>query len=132
CPLGMEVSEAAMASRPESSPSALRPPPGLGRGTPGKGSRAPAGWRWWQAPLLLALVHLTQPAAWGRLDPGLWYPPAGLGLALVAWFGPRAALVFAADGLALATQAALLGSAGGYPLVPVLIAADTLLGALEL
>src|SRR5262245_37303864 len=40
----------------------------------------------------LLLLHATNPLAWGRFDSALWFPPTGLGLALIAWFGPRAAL----------------------------------------
>lgn len=57
---------------------------------------------------LLALAHLIHPLGWGEIGVGLWFPPAGLGLALIAWFGPIAALGLAVDGLLVVAQAALL------------------------
>ncbi len=79
----------------------------------------------------LVLLHLTHPLAWGALPPDSWFPPAGVGLALVAWLGPRLAWLVAIDGLLVVLQALLLrgfvfGSDG--PLL-ALAAADALLGA---
>jgi PAS domain S-box-containing protein len=77
-------------------------------------------------------LHLTNPLAWGDTGPGWWYPPAGLGLALIAWFGPRAALWIALDGLLVVAQIALwrlLGPNRVAGFEPVLAGADALLGA---
>jgi PAS domain S-box-containing protein len=94
-------------------------------------SRSPAAPR--PAAMLagLALLHLTHPLAWGALPPNAWFPPAGIGLALVAWFGPRLAWPIAADGLLVVLQELLLrgftpGADG--PLL-ALTAIDALLGA---
>jgi PAS domain S-box-containing protein len=57
----------------------------------------------------LLLLHLTNPLAWGAMGPTLWFAPAGLGLALIAWFGPRAALWLALDGLLVVAQTLPLG-----------------------
>jgi PAS domain-containing protein len=54
-------------------------------------------------------LHLSHPLTWGQSWPELWSPPTGLGLALIAWFGPRAALLIALDGLLVTLQAAALG-----------------------
>jgi PAS domain S-box-containing protein len=85
------------------------------------------------SPLLgVLLLHLAHPLTWGLLlpqlprtqgpaGPLLWFPPVGLGLALVAWFGPRAAwlAVVAAVSVALQTLAihAVAGQAVGSALV---------------
>jgi PAS domain S-box-containing protein len=53
----------------------------------------------------LLLLHLSNPLTWGEIRPGLWYPPVGLGLALIAWYGRRAALWLALDGLLVVLQA---------------------------
>src|SRR6202007_148656 len=47
----------------------------------------------------LLLLHATNPLAWGQSGSALWFPPVGLGLVLIAWFGPRAALCLALEGL---------------------------------
>ena len=101
-----------MASPSENGPSAA-PTPG---GPPG-GPRPDEGVRFSPpsrrslallALLAVALLHLTSPAAWGDF-PGLWAPAAGLGLVLIAWFGPRAGwLIFAAAVLAV-VQVAIVG-----------------------
>jgi PAS domain S-box-containing protein len=83
----------------------------------------------------LVLLHLSHPLTWGRPWPGLWFPPAGLGLALVAWFGPRCAVWLLADGLLIALQAGFVGLLSGAegPLrTSGLLAADAVLGAAEL
>jgi PAS domain S-box-containing protein len=79
----------------------------------------------------LALLHLTHPLAWGALPPNAWFPPAGIGLALVAWFGPRLAWLIAADGVLVVLQALLLSGFAPGPAAPLLAltAADALLGA---
>src|SRR5665213_2057031 len=53
------------------------------------------------------LLYLTNPTAVTGL-PGLWAPSAGLGLVLVAWFGPRAALLIIGAGLLAVLQADLI------------------------
>jgi len=55
----------------------------------------------------LPLLHLSNPLTRGDIGPGLWYPPAGLGLALIAWYGRRAALWLAMDGLLVVLQVML-------------------------
>jgi PAS domain S-box-containing protein len=73
-------------------------------------------------PLLGWLVlHCTHPMTWGALfprpptsqGPFLWFPPAGIGLALVAWLGPRGALLAALSGLTVALQMAFVGTFAG-------------------
>src|SRR5262249_7255305 len=91
-----------------SAPHAPGPPPVAN--APGSPSR----WTAWRLPvlmvLLLALVH---PLSWpGGPDP-LWFPSAGLGLVLIAWFGlPAALLILIAAPLA-AIRAALWPSLQG-------------------
>ena len=80
----------------------------------------------------LPLLHLTNPLAWGVSGPEFWFPPAGLGLVLIAWFGPRAAWWLALDGLLVVVQASLwrlLGQPphGGGELI--LAGLDAVLGA---
>jgi PAS domain S-box-containing protein len=59
--------------------------------------------------LALLLLHGTNPLAWGEIDSISWFPPAGVALTLIAWFGVRAALWTALDGLLVVAQALLLG-----------------------
>jgi PAS domain S-box-containing protein len=83
----------------------------------------------------LVLLHLSHPLTWGRPVPDLWFPAAGLGLAFVAWFGPRAALLMALDGLLVALQAYLAGvqpAAGAEWSPSLMAAADALLGPAEI
>jgi PAS domain S-box-containing protein len=47
---------------------------------------------WLQGGAVLAL-YLTDPLTWGHPLPALWFPAAGLGLALIAWFGLRGTLL---------------------------------------
>jgi len=56
----------------------------------------------------LLLLHLGNPLVWRHPLPVWWFPPAGLGLALVAWLGPRMVLLVFADVLLVALQAHLL------------------------
>ncbi len=71
--------------------------------------------RWIGLLAFLSLLHLTNPLAWGISGSGCWYPPAGLGLALIAWFGPRAAWWLALDGLLVVLQACLWRLPGQPP-----------------
>src|SRR5262249_4492731 len=65
---------------------------------------------WWLFLPALALLHLSHPLTWGvHTDPSLWFPTLGIGLALVAWFGPRAGMLLALDGLLVVFQAWLVG-----------------------
>jgi PAS domain S-box-containing protein len=64
---------------------------------------------WAGAVAALALLHAANPAAWGDRAPHLWVPAAGLGLCLVAWFGPRAAALVAVSQLLVVAQAVALG-----------------------
>ncbi|MBI1914440.1 MAG: PAS domain S-box protein [Planctomycetes bacterium] len=77
---------------------------------PGSPSRWPA-WRLLALTvLLLALIH---PLSWpGGPDP-LWFPSAGLGLVLIAWFGQRAALLILLAAPFAAVRAALWPSLQG-------------------
>ncbi|HZY87914.1 MAG TPA: PAS domain S-box protein [Gemmataceae bacterium] len=91
--------------------------------------------RLWVVLGSLVLLHLSHPLTWGRPWPGLWFAPAGLGLALVAWFGPRFAVWLLADGLLVALQAGFVGLLGEAerPLrASGLLAFDAVLGAVEL
>jgi PAS domain S-box-containing protein len=58
----------------------------------------------------LLLLHLSHPLAWGQIEPGLWFAPLGIGIALVAWLGPVAVLLVAADGLLLGWQVGITGA----------------------
>src|SRR5947209_4571129 len=113
----------------------MTPPPGP-RPTSAAAPDPPApgpGWRVLLPGLLL--LHASNPLAWGQAPPALWVPAAGIGLALIAWFGPRAALLIALDGLLVALQAHLTGSlpARGGPWHGLgLAVGDGLLRALEL
>ena len=59
---------------------------------------------WLFFAVALVLFHLSNPFTWGQSLPGWWFPPAGLGLILVAWLGPRAVLLLLADILLVAFQ----------------------------
>src|SRR5262245_41201358 len=62
----------------------------------GQASRPPSAslWLTWRMPALtLFLLALIQPLSWPHGPTPLWFPTAGLGLVLIAWFGPRAALL---------------------------------------
>jgi PAS domain S-box-containing protein len=83
----------------------------------------------------VSLLHLSNPLTWGETGLGLWYPPAGLGLVLIAWFGPRAALWVAIDGLLVVSQVvlwSLLGAGQRSGVEPVLACMDAVLGAVLL
>jgi hypothetical protein len=82
--------------------------------------------------LALPLLHLSNPLTWGEIGPSLWYPPAGLGLALIAWYGPRGALLLAIDGLLVVLQALLIDRWGtrSHPGAELALAGlDAVLGA---
>src|SRR5262249_38404637 len=79
--------------------------------------------------------HATNPLTWGQVGSALWFPPAGLGLALIAWFGSRAALWLALDGLLVAAQALLVSRYGSGQIGAAdlkLAGADAILGAVLL
>jgi PAS domain S-box-containing protein len=69
--------------------------------------------RWLPPAAGLALLHLAHLLSWPVGGEPLWFAPAGVAFALVAWLGPRALLLIAADGLLSAVQARLLGLPGG-------------------
>src|SRR5205085_317692 len=82
-----------------------------------------SGPRWWLALAALLLLWLSHPLTWGLTGAPLWSPPAGLGLALVAWFGWRfgAGLLAACGGLLLIhTVLRLLMGQGAPPLAWVI------------
>ena len=58
----------------------------------------------------LVLLHLTHPLTWGRSVPDVWFAPVGIGIALVAWFGPRILWLVIADSLLVALQTQLTGA----------------------
>ncbi len=66
-------------------PGRRAPDPGLGRPAP------PPDRRWWLAAGGLLLLVVANPRLWAPGPTGLWFPPAGLGLVLVAWLGLWAA-----------------------------------------
>ncbi len=63
--------------------------------------------RWLLAVVGFIALHFSHPLVWHRPVPGWWFPPLGFGLVLVAWLGPRAALLVAFDTLLVAFQARL-------------------------
>jgi PAS domain S-box-containing protein len=76
----------------------------------GPGGRASADRQIWLAILGLALLHLGHPLSWGFSTPGYWFPPLGVGLALVAWLGPRALLLILLQGFLLRSYTWILGT----------------------
>lgn len=92
--------------------SALSPEPSSAVADVRGASRRGGDRRWLLALAGLALLHLTQPALWGQPPPGLWHAPAGLGLLLAAWLGPRGVAVFLLDGLLTLLQSWLIGGTG--------------------
>ena len=101
-------------------PNPVTPPHGVQQVAVGK----PAGRAWLniRSPFCLGAVGLvmllaTHPLMWGRPVPASWLPMAGLGLALIAWFGFRATLLvfvaaLVADAAALLYAPSLLPAAG--------------------
>lgn len=81
--------------------------------------------------LSLLLFHVTNPLGWGESGLASWFPPVGLGLALLVWFGPRAALWLALDGLLVAAQALFVRLCRSEPVGGelTLSAVDAVLGA---
>src|SRR3954469_20867946 len=78
------------------------------------GPRSPSRWTAWRLTaltvLLLALIH---PLSWPGGPEPLWFPSAGLGLVLIAWFGLRAALLILIAAPFVAVRAALWPSVQG-------------------
>jgi signal transduction histidine kinase len=68
---------------------------------------APGRRHWLLAAVGLLLLHLGNPLVWRHPLPVWWFPPAGVGLILVAWLGRRAALLVFAHVLLVALQAHL-------------------------
>jgi PAS domain S-box-containing protein len=62
----------------------------------------------------LLLLYVGHPLAWQRRPPALWFPPVGLGIVLVAWLGPRAAVLVGLAGLVVAVQAWVVGTLTGW------------------
>jgi PAS domain S-box-containing protein len=89
-------------------------PTSSGVGSPAPPAKRRADRRWLLAVAGLVLLHLVQPLAWGGSPPDLWFAPLGLGLALVAWLGPRAALLVVLDRLLVGLQALLQGTPAGW------------------
>src|SRR5262249_50030755 len=88
-----------------------RVPPGQAAGRPPARPGAQPDRRWWLAAAGLLLFFLGHPLVWPTALPALWFPSAGVALLLVAWLGPRAAVLVAAVALLVALGAALLGGA---------------------
>jgi signal transduction histidine kinase len=93
---------------------------------------------WLLAGAGLLLLHLSNPLVWRHSVPVWWFPPVGLGLALVAWLGPRAVLLVFADALLAVLHARLRGTpliwgegwraAGGALFEAILLSAEVLGG----
>jgi PAS domain S-box-containing protein len=104
-----------MAAKPQSACGLLPEPPArlaVRPAVPG----VPRDWsgRRWLPPLAgLALLHLAHLLTWPARGEPLWFAPAGVALVLVAWLGPRALLLIAADAVLSAVQARFLGWPGG-------------------
>src|SRR5262245_19670701 len=65
-------------------------------------------WGGWRLPALtVLLLALIQPHSWPGGPEPLWFPSAGLGLVLIAWFGPRAALLLLIAAPLVAVRASL-------------------------
>jgi PAS domain S-box-containing protein len=62
------------------------------------------------------LLHVSHPLTWDRDLPAACFPPAGIGLLLVAWLGPPAALLVAADAFLVVLTSMILGSLLGETL----------------
>lgn len=60
---------------------------------------------WGLVVLGLWLLHISHPVLWMQKPPGWSFPPVGLGLVFVAWFGWRGAVAVFLDGLLVAAQA---------------------------
>lgn len=75
--------------------------------------------QWLLAGLGLLALHVGHLLAWRQGQPPLWSPPAGIGLVLIAWLGPRGALVIVLDALLALVQRQFAGPpvlvANGWP-----------------
>jgi PAS domain S-box-containing protein len=98
------------------------------------GMPTPPDRRWLLALVGFLLLYLGHPPVWDRSLPGLWLAPAGLGVALVAWLGARAALLLAGAGVLAAAQGLLIGphAPAGSGLAGLAAAADGLVVAGEI
>jgi PAS domain S-box-containing protein len=66
------------------------------------------------------LLAVLDPLTWQRLGPVPWFAPAGLGLALALWFGPRAVLLVLLA-RAVAVGCGAFSMAGTSALLPALL-----------
>jgi PAS domain S-box-containing protein len=83
----------------------------------------------------VALLTLAHPLTWGRSGPGLWFVPAGLGLAVIAWAGLRLGPALVLAGGLLPWAGALCAAALGWQPAPgelTFWGLDALLTPLEL
>ncbi|HXG11244.1 MAG TPA: PAS domain S-box protein [Gemmataceae bacterium] len=109
-----------MMSAPPSDVSPSRQAPSRGAGPEPSSARLPK-WRRGEGALAAAgllCLHLGHVLAWQREMPYLWFPPAGIGLALVAWLGGRGVLLVVLDGLLALLHRYLVGGhavPGGWP-----------------
>jgi PAS domain S-box-containing protein len=114
-----------MASLLQSSPPPARPatapPRPAGSERPSAPSAAKALPFWLAAGTGLVLLHLGHLLAGWRDVPSLWFPPAGVGLVLVAWLGGRGAALVALDALLVLVQRYLTGA---FPSHPSAVAVD--------
>jgi PAS domain S-box-containing protein len=79
--------------------------------------------RAWLAAAGLLLLFLCHPRLWHATASELWFPPAGLALALVAWLGLWAAGLAAAATLLAGLLTLPAGGSPLYPLVEALVLA---------
>lgn len=84
-----------------------------------------------QFALALVVLHLSNPLCWASAYPPLWFPPAGIGLALLAWFGPRALPWLVAAAGTSALQVWLTGAGHGNGWTAALASTEMLMAALE-
>jgi PAS domain S-box-containing protein len=69
----------------------------------------------WLALAGVVLLHLSHPLTWQAALPGAWFAPAGIGLLLTAWLGPRGAALTGLDALLVVLVAWLRGAPPGAP-----------------
>src|SRR5262249_41015000 len=84
--------------------------------------------RRWLALAGLVALHLSHPLTWQVAFPAAWFPPAGIGLLLTAWLGPRAALLVGFDALLVVLLAWVRGLPAGTAAWGLLVAAPRLAG----